>query len=256
MSPDLRFLLQENLVDAADLIAFTSTNPQKIQDLVREKMKVALREMESNAKNFSLLGEDGMTAYICSIFNQSGIFSSKNEPNSNGHVDIVIECPMVSNAIFCIKGEAKIWSTNQYCLNGFDQLNGYLTGVPHHALFLYYFRGQTCDDIFSAYIDELITQKGGSKSFCVDRHGKTEHTHLSKSKICVDHYAAWMPKRAPRKKPSKKVPNNKSKKLKSKKKVSKTTGKSNSKKPVSKKALVPVKNKKTISKPKKPSAKK
>lgn len=117
------------------------------------------------------------------------------EGNSRGHVDLTITAPTyIAPNKFQYLGEAKVWSTKKYCIDGFEQLMGYVTGRHQSAFTIIYFRIKECDDQFKEYVEELLKQKGGSKITLEPRYGLTSHTHASTAKLEIDHYASHLPK--------------------------------------------------------------
>jgi hypothetical protein len=194
LNPDIAFLIEEGILDPSSIMLLYNTDVKKLRLHLIEKINSIIRDMEANSNDLKDFGETALTNEITRALTQSALFTATAESHSNGHVDITIVAPMVNAANFKVKGEAKIWKTPSYALKGFDQLNGYLTGRPDVALFLYYFRGKnSCDDRFKKYIEELISIKGGKNLKTLGRFATTEHIHTSGATIELDHYAGWLP---------------------------------------------------------------
>lgn len=194
MSPDLNYLIEIGIVPAENVHLLYNADTDKLRKHLIEKIKSILTQLEENHKDLKSDDEETLTGHIARALNQSAMFNATAETNSNGHVDITVTAHLVNQLNFKVKGEAKIWKDNSYALKGYTQLDGYLTGRPNVAIFLYYFRSGTCDEKFKAYIDHLISKVGGSKLAEEGRFSTTSHTHTSSAKIEIDHYCAWLPK--------------------------------------------------------------
>lgn len=168
----------------ADLVRYT-----------RKKIIAIIEQVERSAKEYKSLGEDALSSIIATAINSSMILVAQRESNSRGHVDFTITAPMyIPEDKFRYLGEAKVWSTKQYCIDGFEQLMGYITGRQKNAFTIIYFRGQTCDDQFKSYVEELLQQKGGKTIKLESRDSTTEHTHTSSATVEIDHYATHLPR--------------------------------------------------------------
>lgn len=168
------------------------------EDLVkytRQKIQSVLDQIERSSKEYATLGEDAISSIIAlGLHNTMGLIVQR-EANSRGHVDLTITAPLyAAEHTFRYLGEAKVWSTKQYCIDGFTQLMGYMTGRQSTAFTIIYFRIQECDDQFNEYIEELLRQKGGSKIAILARYALTSHIHPSTARVEVDHYATHLPK--------------------------------------------------------------
>lgn len=166
-------------------------------ELAEEAIKLVnriLSELEENSKVYQEAGEDTLSSNIVIAINQHFLFKATRESNSNGHVDITIIAPRIKDeGYFKFKGEAKIWNGVQYALQGFDQLQGYLNGRHDHAFVALYFRGQSCDDKFNEYKDDLVTTKAGNIIKSEKRYCVSEHIHQSTIKIVIHSLAAFIP---------------------------------------------------------------
>jgi hypothetical protein len=173
----------------------------------REVINETLRDFETTHASFASMGEEDISKLLCIAINRTTFFTAEAESFTNGHVDVtILSRNMASESVFAYKGEAKIWKGEKYCLDGFDQLDGYLTGVPPIAFFLYYFRVLTgCDDIFEKYLETLTDDKGGQTVTKANRFATTEHNFKTGINISLDHFSVWLPKAAPKKKVAKKA---------------------------------------------------
>lgn len=194
MSPDLNYLIEAGILPPENVHLLYNADTDKLRKHLIEKIKSILSHLEENHKNLKEDDEETLTGHIARALNQSAMFNATAETNSNGHVDLTVTAHLVNQLNFKVKGEAKIWKNNSYALSGYSQLDGYLTGRPNVALFLYYFRNGTCDDKFKTYINHLISTVGGSKLIEEGRFSTTSHIHKSSAKIEIDHYGAWLPK--------------------------------------------------------------
>jgi hypothetical protein len=175
-------LLYESSVD--ELVEYT-----------RRKLQLVIDQIERSAKEYRPLGEDGLSSIIATALNNTMVLVAQREDNSRGHVDLTITAPVYSSEDkYRYLGEAKVWSTKQYCIDGFEQVMGYITGRQRNAFTIIYFRIQECDDRFKSYLEELLQQKGGKRIKLENRYALTRHTHISTAKVDIDHFAAHVPK--------------------------------------------------------------
>jgi hypothetical protein len=164
-------------------------------DYTREKIQRVIDDVERSAKEYVTLGEDAISSIIATALNSTMGLVAVREPNSRGHVDIKITAPLyIAEYKFTYLGEAKIWSTKAYCVDGFEQLMSYITGKQKGSFTIIYFRIQECDDQFKAYVEDLLLNKGGSKLKLNGRYGQTRHTHQSTAQVEIDHFAVHLPK--------------------------------------------------------------
>lgn len=167
-------------------------------DLVRyarDKLLNTISQIERSAKEYRSLGEDGISSLIVTTLNATMVLVAEREANSRGRVDLTITAPAYApDHKFRYLGEAKVWSTKQYCINGFEQLMGYITGRHKNSFTIIYYRINECDDQFKEYLTDLLIQKGGRQITTGPRFSTTEHTHSSTANIDIDHYAVHLPK--------------------------------------------------------------
>jgi len=149
----------------------------------------AIDHMESNSKNFRLLGETGLTAAFVGCINGFGLLATQ-ETNSNGHVDVIITgylCTPKQKRL----GEAKLYDGYVYHVGGLKQLLGYMTGRASGYL-LNYVRKKNIVTHVKTLRDEmdvkLPCQQSGSCtdhklmwSFC------SVHNHSSGEQVKVSH---------------------------------------------------------------------
>lgn len=182
----------------------------KFDDLlkrIREVINETLRDFETTHATFVTMGEEDISKLLCIAINRTTFFTAEAESFTNGHVDVtILSRNMASESVFKYMGEAKIWKGEQYCLDGYDQLDSYLTGVPPIAFFLYYFRVlASCDDIFDNYLETLTDDKGGQTVTKAHRFATTEHIFKTGANISLDHFSVWLPKQSKKKIVSKKT---------------------------------------------------
>jgi hypothetical protein len=152
----------------------------------------AVRHLEASKKNFSPLGEDGLTGVLAGALSIPGILIVHREANSNGHVDLMIE------AVGCIPariklGEAKIYKGPKYHMEGMSQLLGrYTTGREMAGLVISYVRQADIKGItvnLRAVLDRELPegQIGPSKDVTLKWSFETEHRHGSGEVVCLAH---------------------------------------------------------------------
>lgn len=99
----------------------------------------AVAQLEEDAKDFSSLDENGLSAVLVKALSMPGL-SVTRETNSNGHVDITVladHCNPIRKKL----GEAKIYDGPAYHLEGLQQLLGrYTTGREGRGMLVIYFR--------------------------------------------------------------------------------------------------------------------
>lgn len=176
-----------------DFEKFYRNGVEDITKQLQDEIRDIAAEQEKNSNLYKTLGEDGISANFVSALNRTFLFKAHAQSNSRGHVDITVVCPSFSEHQFEYLGEAKIWRGPKYCIDGFDQLNGYVTGRLPRAFMILYFRSTECDVPFEEYVNQLVTDKGGKLICRESRFIVTEHQHKSTAKIFIDHYAVHMP---------------------------------------------------------------
>lgn len=178
-----------------DTTLLYGATPAQIIAYTRQKILSVINDVEKSAKEYKDLGEDAISSIIATALNQTMGLVAQREANSRGHVDLTITAPTYApEHTFQYLGEAKVWSTKQYCIDGFEQLMGYITGRHKNAFTIIYFRTQECDDQFKGYVEELLQKKGGSKISLQPRYALTGHTHSSTAQVEIDHFATHLPK--------------------------------------------------------------
>jgi hypothetical protein len=98
----------------------------------------AVTHLEKNAKNFNDLDEEGISGVLAGTLSIPGLTVTQ-ETYSNGHADLTIEADHCTPPRTKL-GEAKIYYSPSYHLEGLKQLLGYTTGKETRGLVLAYFK--------------------------------------------------------------------------------------------------------------------
>lgn len=117
----------------------TAETDEEFEQAFTSILERAILHMEKNKKNFQKLDEEGLTGALAGALTIPGLTVTQ-ETNSNGHVDITIEADHCTPARIKL-GEAKIYSTPSYHIQGIGQLLGrYTTGRETPGLLINYVR--------------------------------------------------------------------------------------------------------------------
>lgn len=114
----------------------------------------AVHHLESNAKNFAPLDEEGLTAALRGALSIPGVTVTQ-EANSNGHVDLTI---MVDHCVPMRKklGEAKVWGGAAWHLKGVEQLlQRYTTGRETRGLVISYVKQPGIAGLFKKLREQM-----------------------------------------------------------------------------------------------------
>lgn len=90
----------------------------------------AMKTIENGSKQYSKLGERGLSLLLADCLNHSG-YRATAETYNNGHVDVVVECAF--GRCWRYLGECKLHKGYQYHVDGCQQLLGYCTGREPRA---------------------------------------------------------------------------------------------------------------------------
>jgi hypothetical protein len=187
-------VLRDLGIDFNPMDFYGKLTPQKLLDKARETIIHFSRKIEEGAKEYHPLNEDGISN-LFKDFSNSFVFTVTRETNSRGHVDLTFIAPLFTDeSNFNYKGEAKIWSSYRKAIDGFKQLNGYLTGLPPYGFMLFYYKTQECEPQFKEYEAKLIAEEGGAVTSKNSRYFYSSHTHFSGADVTIDHYAVHIPK--------------------------------------------------------------
>lgn len=174
-----------------DLRSF-NRNVEELHLQALAKLDEAVVHLESNANHYKELNEETLSSIVAGIISAGDIFTAKTEVNSRGHSDLFIFAPsLISDSIFQLIGEAKIWKGDVYQLGGYDQLLTYTSGRHSKSFFITYFRITDCDSKMSSFVTYLIQNRGGQDlSVTGSRKKHTTHTHPSGSSMAITHHVA------------------------------------------------------------------
>lgn len=151
----------------------------------------AVRGLETNAKNFKALDEEGLSGALALALTIPGLTISQ-ETNSNGHVDLTIEADHCTPARVKL-GEAKIYNGPKYHIEGLEQLlNRYMTGREGRGLMIEYVKKPNIKDKISRIRKTMnslrpVNQSGVTKDYVLNWSFISRHTHSSGEMLQVAH---------------------------------------------------------------------
>jgi len=90
----------------------------------------AIKTIENGSKEYSKLGERGLSLLLADFLNHSG-YRATAETNNNGHVDVIVEHSFSGRWRYL--GECKLHKGYQYHVDGCKQLLCYCTGREPRA---------------------------------------------------------------------------------------------------------------------------
>ncbi len=96
-----------------------------------------LRTIENGAKEYTRLGERGLSRLLTDLLNSAG-WQATAERDHNGHVDVVVE--HLFRRQWKYLGECKIHDGYEYHVKGCGQLIGYFTGREQRGFCLDFFK--------------------------------------------------------------------------------------------------------------------
>ena len=116
--------LEKHEPDYLDLV--TAATEDEFDAALIPLLAKTVDHLESNSKNFSSLGETGLTAAFVGSLSGFGLRVTQ-ETNANGHVDVTITGYLCSPEQKRL-GEAKLYQGYAYHIGGLEQLLGYMSG--------------------------------------------------------------------------------------------------------------------------------
>lgn len=131
----------------------------------------AVDHLESNSRDLSELGENGLTAVLVGCLSGFGLLVTR-ETSSNGHVDLTITGKLCTPAQRRL-GEAKLYDGYAYHIDGVAQLLGYMSGRASGYMINYVRKKR-----ISHLIQNLRTKM--DEELPMEQHGK-----------CTDHQMKW-----------------------------------------------------------------
>ena len=116
-------LLESHNSNLLDLLR--ATTAQEFISATESALERAMKTIENGSKEYSKLGERGLSLLLADCLNHSG-YRATAETNNNGHVDVVVECAFGRRWKYL--GECKLHKGYRYHVSGCEQLLGYCTG--------------------------------------------------------------------------------------------------------------------------------
>lgn len=165
--------------------------PASFDNAFEKCIERALRDVETNSKQFSNLCEDGLTSVIMTHLNAIPFISVVREGYSNGRVDLTVTSITYQHKKL---GEAKIYKGYQYHVDGIDQLlNRYTTGRESPGFMLIYFKTPNIDGLMKALRDDIEAKRpvqlvNDPETGFVQWSFGTKHRHKSGKDQQVMHY--------------------------------------------------------------------
>ena len=167
----------------------TATTEDEFDAALIPLLAKAVDHLESNSKNFSSLGETGLTAAFVGSLSGFGLRVTQ-ETNSNGHVDVTITGYLCSPEQKRL-GEAKLHDGYAYHVGGLEQLLGYMTGRASGYLLNYVRKKRIkalVEKLRKEMDEKLPCQQSGA---CADHQLKwsfsSVHDHSSGEQVRVSH---------------------------------------------------------------------
>ncbi|WP_437912740.1 hypothetical protein WME73_37745 [Sorangium sp. So ce302] len=156
----------------------------------------AIRTIESGAKQYSKLGERGLSLLLTDFLNKSG-YQATAERYVNGHVDVVIEHAFGRRWKYL--GECKIHKSYRYHIDGCKQVLGYCTGRERRVFCLDFFNGAGMYQKLAKLrermdVEEPLEQTAPSQGHAIAGAFVTIHTHKSKRGVELLHLGCSVPK--------------------------------------------------------------
>jgi hypothetical protein len=179
--------LQQHEPDYLDLV--TASTEDEFDAALIPLLAKTVDHLESNSKNFSSLGETGLTAAFVGRLSGFGLRVTQ-ETNSNGHVDVTITGHLCSPEQKRL-GEAKLYKGYAYHIGGLEQLLGYMTGRASGYL-LNYVRKQNIATLIEQLREKMNERlPHGQTGSCTDHKLKWSfsslHDHSSGEPVRVSH---------------------------------------------------------------------
>ncbi len=156
----------------------------------------AIRTIESGAKEYSKLGERGLSKLLADLLNHSGLQATAERDN-NGHVDVVVE--HVLGRRWKYLGECKIHDGYQHHVDGCAQLLGYCTGREQRAFCMDFFKkAGAFEKMRKLRVDvdakRPLAQGAASADHSIAGAFVTSHPHPSGLDVEILHLGCSVPK--------------------------------------------------------------
>jgi hypothetical protein len=165
-------------------------------DATESALERAMKTIENGAKEYSKLGERGLSQLLADCLNHSG-YRATAETNNNGHVDVVVEHAFGGHWRYL--GECKLHKGYQYHVDGCAQLLGYSSGREPRAFCMDFFDKAGAFEKMAKLrgeIDETrpLQQTAASLDHNIVGGFVTSHGHASGSEVEILHLACSVPK--------------------------------------------------------------
>ena len=170
----------------------TAQDDEQFASAFYRLLERAVNHLERNKRDFRTLGETGLTAVVVAGLSVPPFLETRQEENTNGHVDLTIETPSC-RLQRRILGEAKIYNGPSYHMKGLDQLVGrYSTGRESRALILMYVRKPEIAQLIEKLEGAMNAERPQRQSGTTVAHSlkwafTSTHVHSSGAHIEVVH---------------------------------------------------------------------
>ncbi len=176
-------------------LLLAETQPKFI-DATEHAIERAIRRIENASKEYSKLGERGLSQLLVDFLSSAG-YRATAETNNNGHVDVLVEDAFGRGWRYL--GECKLYRGYKYHVDGCEQLLGYCTGRDPRAFLMGFFDRQggfTKMDQLRVDLDARLPLQQTAQS-CGHRISGaflTCHKHESGFDVEILHLACAVPK--------------------------------------------------------------
>lgn len=157
----------------------------------------AMKTIENGAKEYSVMGEPGLSHLLADLLNKMG-WRATAETNNNGHVDVVVECSFGKQWRYL--GECKLHKTYQYHVDGCEQLLGYCTGHERRAFCMDFIKSPGAFTRMKKLREKMdeerpLGQRGASTDHAIRGGFLTSHDHQSGAVVEILHLGCSVPGR-------------------------------------------------------------
>jgi hypothetical protein len=186
---DLAQRLMNRCPEIFDLL--TSDTQEEFETTFDKWLAQAISGLETNAVNFKNYDEEALTASLALALNRPGVHVHQ-EPNSNGHVDLLIEVGLDSPTWKKL-AEAKIYDGPEYHFKGLHQLLGrYTTRKETRGLLVVYVKKSNISGLMKKLrnrMDETLpeSQQGSCKEHSIKWSFISAHLHSCGDLLEVGH---------------------------------------------------------------------
>jgi hypothetical protein len=165
-------------------------------DATERAIERAMKTIENGAKEYSKLGERGLSQLLADCLNHSG-YRATAETNNNGHVDVVVEHAF--GAHWRYLGECKLHKGYQYHVDGCAQLLGYSSGRESRAFCMDFFDKAGAFQKMAKLRKDIdknlpLEQMAVSVDHSIAGAFLTKHRHVSGAEVEILHLACAVPK--------------------------------------------------------------